>query len=249
MAQGLDMPNEDEFATSAMSLCSPYLLWAFPRNTTHYERYLTFRGVPAVEVDRWKSAFLLFLKKLTLRSDRPMLLKSPPHTGRIRLLLELFPEARFVHIRREPYTVFQSTRHLNRVLTRSLQFQRPDPADADAAVLRRYRLLYDAYFDEKGLIPPGQLHELAFEDLERDPLGEIERVYDGLRLSGFDAMVPRLQTYIATLSDYRKNAYPPLPERLRDQIGETWRRSFDAWGYPRQGVSDADTPAPASRST
>ena len=50
VAQGLRMPNEDEFASSALSLCSPYMLWSFPRNTAHYERYLTFRGVPEAEL-------------------------------------------------------------------------------------------------------------------------------------------------------------------------------------------------------
>jgi hypothetical protein len=232
MAQGLQMPNEDEFATCAAALCSPYMLWAFPRNTAHYERYLTFREVPEADVARWKSAFVLFLKKLTLRNGRPMLLKSPPHTGRIRLLLELFPEARFLHIRREPYTVFQSTRHLNRVLTRSLQFQRPDPDDLDAAVIRRYRLLYGAYFEERALIPESQLHELAFEDLERDPIGQIRRAYEALGLSGFATVLPRLEDYVASLADYRKNDYPDLPAGLRDRIKGEWRRSFEEWNYP-----------------
>jgi hypothetical protein len=232
VAQGLRMPNEDEFATAATSLCSPYMLWSFPRNTAHYERYLTFRDVPEAEVERWKGAFVLFLKKLTLRNDRPMLLKSPPHTGRIRLLLDLFPEARFLHIRREPYTIFQSTRHLNAVLTRSLQFQRPDPVDLDAAVLRRYRLLYDAYFEERGLIPESQFHELAFEDLERDPIGQIRRTYQALNLPGFETVLPRLEDYVGSLAGYRKNEYPELPADLRGRIGREWRRSFEEWGYP-----------------
>jgi hypothetical protein len=231
MPQGLRMPNEDEFATSVLSLRSPYLLWSFPRSTAFYERFLTFRGVPDADVQRWKAAFVLLLKKLTLRSDRPMLLKSPPHTGRIKLLLELFPAARFIHIHREPYTVFQSTRHLNAVLTRSLQFQRPDPADADAAVIRRYRLLYDAYFEERSLIPAGQFHELSFETLERDPIGSIERCYDALGLSGFASLLPRLEDYVSTLAGYRKNEYPALPGGLRDEIRCHWRRSFEEWGY------------------
>src|SRR4051794_34077232 len=120
VAQGLGMPNEDEFATCTASLVSPYMMWSFPRRQEHYERYLTFRSVAEEEVNRWKAALVLFMKKLTLRYNRPIVLKSPPHTCRIRLLLELFPDARFVNIRREPYTVFQSTRHLNEVLTRSL---------------------------------------------------------------------------------------------------------------------------------
>jgi omega-hydroxy-beta-dihydromenaquinone-9 sulfotransferase len=232
MAQGLQMPNEDEFATCAMSLHSPYMLWSFPRNATHYERYLTFRGVPAADVARWKSALVLFLKKLTLRTDRPMLLKSPPHTGRIKLLLDLFPEARFLHIRREPYTVFQSTRHLNAVLTRSLQFQKPDPADASAAVVRRYRLLYDAYFEERTLIPEGQLYEVAFEELERDPIGPMQQAYQALGLRGFETVLPRLEEYVATLAGYRKNSYPELPADLKAEVGRQWRQSFEEWGYP-----------------
>ena len=232
VAQGLRMPNEDEFASSVASLCSPYMLWSFPRNTARYERYLTFRGVPDTEVERWKSAFVLFLKKLSLRNDRPMILKSPPHTGRIKLLLEMFPGARFIHIRREPYTVFQSTRHLNRVLTRSLQFQRPDPLDVDAAVIRRYRLLYEAYFEERSLVPESQFHELAFEDLERDPIGQIHRAYEALGLDGFATVLPRLEDYVGSLADYRKNEYPDLPSELRDVIRREWRQSFEEWGYP-----------------
>jgi hypothetical protein len=232
MAQGLRMPNEDEFATSVLSLRSPYLLWSFPRSTAFYERYLTFRGVPEADVARWKSAFVLFLKKLTLRHDRPMLLKSPPHTGRIKLLLELFPGARFIHLRREPYTVFQSTRHLNRVLTRSLQFQRPDPADADAAIIRRYRLLFEAYFEEQPLIPEDQFHEIAFEELERDPIGQIQQTYAALGLDGYNSVRGRLEDYVAGLTDYKKNEYPELAPELRRRIGREWRRSFEEWGYP-----------------
>ncbi len=170
VAQGLDMPNEDEFATAAASLCSPYMMWAFPRGAEHYERFLTFRDASEREINCWKHALIRFLKKLTIRYERPLLLKSPPHTARIKLLLSLFPDAKFVHVHRDPFTVFRSTRHLNDVLTRSLQFQRsdPDPSRLDDAVIRRYRALHDAYFDERALIPGGDLHELAFEDLERD---------------------------------------------------------------------------------
>jgi hypothetical protein len=232
MAQGLNMPNEDEFATCTLSLCSPYMLWSFPRSAARYERYLTFRGVPEAEVNRWKDALVLFLKKLTLQNDRPMLLKSPPHTGRVRLLLQLFPGARFLHIHREPYTVFQSTQHLNRVLTGSLQFQKPDPADADAAVIRRYRMLYDAYFEERALVPNGQLHEVAFEDLERDPIGQMQQTYEALGLQGFPTVLPRLEEYVGTLAGYRKNEYPELAPALRREIAAGWRRSFDEWGYP-----------------
>ena len=232
VAQGLGMPNEDEFATCAASLLSPYMLWSFPRCSERYEKYLSFRGVDASEITRWKEALLLFVKKLTLKQDRPMLLKSPPHTCRIKLLLELFPDARFVHIHRDPYTVFQSTKHLNEVLTRSLQFQRTASEDLDAAVIRRYRNMHDAYFEERCLIPQGRFHELAFESLEQDPIGELGQVYEKLDLHGFGAILPRVQTYVESLSDYRKNEYPDLSSSLRAQIRQSWQRNFEEWGYP-----------------
>ena len=230
--QGFEMPNEDEFAVAGASLCSPYLSWAFPRNAAQYEHYLTFRGVAAHEVDRWKSALVRFLKKLTLRYDRPLLLKSPPHTGRVRLLLDMFPDAKFVHVHRDPFTVFRSTHHLNDALTRSFQFQTPDPADRDDAVVRRYRMMHDAYFDERGLIPEGHLYELAFADLERDPVGQIRGVYEALGLSHFDAVLPRLEDYADAHADYRKNTYDALPTPLKERLRVEWRRSFEAWGYP-----------------
>ena len=218
MAQGLDMPNEDEFATAAASLCSPYLWWAFPRNTRKYERYLTFRDVSASEVDRWKLAFTRFLKKLTLRHGRPLLLKSPPHTARVGLLRSIFPEAKFVHVHRDPFTVFRSTRHLNDVFTDSLRLQSVDSVDSDDAVIRRYRLMHDAYFDDRDAVPAGHLHELAFEDLERDPIGEIRKVYNALDLPGFAEALPRLESYVDGLSSYRKNTYSDLDPALKRRL-------------------------------
>lgn len=232
VAQGLQMPNEDEFATCAASLRSPYMAWAFPANQERYERFLTFRGASAADVARWKEELMMFLKKLTLRYDRPMLLKSPPHTCRIKLLLELFPEARFLHISRNPYTVFQSTKHLNRVLTQSLRFQGPGSDDPDEVVLRRYQHMYDAYFEERDLIPSDRLHELAFEDLEHDPVGQIRKAYDHLGLADFDTLLPRLEEYVGSLANYRKNEYSNLPLALRRRIQTAWAKCFEEWGYP-----------------
>src|SRR5262249_10344440 len=95
-----DAPEEEEFALCRMTSLSPFLAQAFPDRAAHYGRYLTFRGVPAKEVERWKAAFVRLAQKLTWKYRRPLLFKSPPHTARIRLLLELFPGARFVHIHR-----------------------------------------------------------------------------------------------------------------------------------------------------
>ena len=77
----------------------------------------------------------------------------------------------------------------------------------------------------------GQFHEIRFEDLEQDRVGQIEKLYEALDLPGFDAFRPSLQRYVDSIADYRKNEYPDLPSELRSTIAQTWRRSFEEWGY------------------
>lgn len=244
--QAPDAPNEDEFAVCAMTFRSPCVGWVFPRRAEHYDRYLTFRGVPEREVEEWKRALLLFLKKLTWKYGKPLLLKSPPHTCRIKLLLSLFPEAKFVHIHRNPFTVYQSTRHtLSRVL-QITRLQGGSGYDAEGGVLRRYREMYDVFFEERDLIPEGRCCEVGFEALEADPIGTVRGVYEALSLPDFGGVEADLRAYTETITGYRKNSFPQLAPGLREQIAVEWRRCFDEWGYaPESGtVLPASEPSP-----
>ncbi len=234
----ISAPQEDEYALCMSSLCSQYLSWVFPRALERYDRYLTLRNVPEADVLRWKQAFITFAKKLTWKYRRTLLLKSPTHTCRIRLLLELFPNARFVHIHRHPYDVFASNRNSYERAGAPYYLQHPDPTLIEDLIVSRYRTMFDAFFDERHLIPAGCFHEVAFEDLRRDPLGEIRRVYEGLGLDGFGTAQDALRTYIVTQRDYQMNRYPPLPTRLRRRLSREWQQSFERWGY--RDVNPAD---------
>jgi len=205
--------------------------WIFPRQGAYYDRYLTFRGEGEAVISEWKTAFVRYMKKLTYRYRRPIVLKSPAHTGRIRLLLELFPNARFVHIHRNPYHVYRSTRRFYHQAVSSLRLQRPPAGGVEKGILRRYNLLYDAFFQERDLIPQGRYCEVAFETLERDKLGEMRRIYETLGLGDPDVVAPGLRAYVESISGYKKNRYPPLRRGLRLRIAEAWRRSFLEWGY------------------
>jgi hypothetical protein len=230
---GFGVPNEDEVALCNDSGVSPYLSWAFPRASAFFDRFLTLRDADDAERARWRGSLLRFLKALSLRDGRPAVLKSPTHTARIRLLLDLLPGVRFVHIRRDPYEVFRSTRHMVGATMPYWRLQRERPGDepADDRILRVYREMYDAYFEELPLIPPGRSCEVAYEDLERDPLGQVGSIYEALGLPGFDAVRPALAAYTASIAGYRKNRHPPLPGPTRRRVADAWRPCFEAWGY------------------
>jgi hypothetical protein len=231
MAWDVASPQEDEFALCVLTRKSPCMGWVFPRHRRRYEKYLTLRGASDGEVEEWRAAFVHYLKKLTWKHGRPLVLKSPPHTARIRLLLGLFPGARFVHIHRDPYTVFQSSKKTLEVNIGWHALQRPRRQEIDDWVIGQYRAMYEAYFEERGLVPPGRFHEVAFADLERDPIGELRRTYAALELPEFATVEPELRTYVASLAGYRKNVFPELPAALRSRIAREWRACFEAWGY------------------
>jgi hypothetical protein len=227
-------PNEDEFATCGMTLYSPYVGFSFPRHQDYYDQFLTFRSVGEGIVTQWKAALLFFLKKLTWKYARPLILKSPPHTCRIRLLLDLFPDARFIHIHRNPYTVFQSTRHWLRAAGPWFHLQRPGPERSEERILRIYKEMYEVFFEERGLIPKGHFHELGFEQLEKDPIGQMRGIYEALDLPDFRQVEPALRSYLGSLSEYKKNTFPELPADLRARLAREWRRCFERGAIRRE---------------
>lgn len=231
MEASFGAPMEDEVALCIMTGLSPVMGWLFPRHIERYERYLTFKDVPIAEVERWKAGFQRFLRKLTLKYSRPVILKSPPHTARIRLLLELFPDARFVHIHRHPYEVFRSYQRSAQIMRQMLQVQVPAGIDFDEQAIRQYRVMYDAFFAQKDLIPAGRFIDIAYEELERDPLGQLEAVYRGLGLDGFEQARPLIERYLASIASYSKSTLPQIESALRSRIDSAWKQSFDAWGY------------------
>lgn len=228
----MQSPQEDEFALCITTFKSPCMGWCFPERRDDYDRYLTLRDVDASEVEVWKLAFMTFLKRLTAKEPRPLVLKSPPHTCRIKLLLGLFPNARFVHVHRNPYAVFQSTRQMLKVNFGMHGLQRPRVRDLDDWILRQYRTMYDTFFEERVLIPEGHFCEVRFEELERNPIGQLERVYGELGLPPFAETRSTVEGYARSVAGYRKNEHVKLTGEQRERIRELWRPSFDQWKYP-----------------
>ena len=229
---GFHMPQEDEIALLLLSLMSPYLMLAYPRDPAKYERYFELNDITPAERERWKERFLYFMKKLTIKKNKPIVFKSPTHTFRIPILLEMFPDAKFVYIYREPYAVYNSSIHLRRTLFAENALTKivMDEKMQDDT-LSLYTKCIETYERTRSLIPQGNLHEIRFEDLEADPLGEMHRIYTGLRLNGWENLEPAIQKQLPELTRYRKNSFN-MDETLMRKVYSRWKHSFDRYGYP-----------------
>jgi hypothetical protein len=228
---GLGTPAEDELALCVDTLLSPHMSWHFPARNGHYRRYLTLNEVDPDEKETWKSSLKRLAQKLTLKYGTRLVLKSPCHTARIPLILEAFPDARFVHIHRDPITVFQSTRHMEVKVSPLYQFQRRDLLGLDDDILWRYRKMYDAYLEDRDRIAGDRLTEVSYERLTHDPVGALRFVYETLDLPDFEVARPAVERYLSAVNGYRTNIYESLEPQLMKRIATEWRPSFDEWGY------------------
>lgn len=231
VAVGIGTPAEDEFALCAMTGLSPYLGWVFPMDRLRYSCYIDFKGAPEEEKERWKGAMSRFVRKVASQSGRRPLLKSPFHTARIRLLLELFPDARFIHICRNPFDVFKSTRHMWVSGNSHWRMQEDPISNIDDVIIDQYKVIYRGFFEDMDLVKPGRLFQLSYEDLARDPELWIEEIYLTLGLSRSDDCRDRLKRYLLSLDGYRKTDHHDITHHIREKITREWKQFYEKWGY------------------
>jgi hypothetical protein len=247
MAAGWYRPQEDEFALCNLGLPSPYLTIAFPNEPPQDQEFLTLEHVPPAELARWKRKFLRFLCEINHRAKRRkrIVLKSPPHTGRVKVLLELFPDAKFVHIVRDPFVVFPSTVHLWKTLYSTQGMQKPRFEGLEEHVFLIFEQMYERFEKDRQQIPPANICEIRYEDLVADPIEGVRRIYQELGLGGFDEARPALERFVAGTKGYETNKYRELAPELRSQIADRWRGYIEKYGYSREG----GRPAPAVAQT
>jgi omega-hydroxy-beta-dihydromenaquinone-9 sulfotransferase len=230
MAVGAKAPHEDEFALAALSTVSPYLKALFPRTGDNGRAVLDPLGLDPEAQEQWKAAMRHFVQKLTFSMGKRIVFKSPPHLGRVRVLLELFPGAKFIHIHRDPYEVYLSTRHMWRAGFSLSHLQKPDLPAQEEIILSWYTELYALFHRDRDLIPPGCLCEVKFEELVSNPLETLENIYETLGLPGFDEFRRRVTPYLEAQKSYKRNAYV-LDNETKERIRQRWGPTCARYGY------------------
>ena len=215
--------EEEEYALGNLSPYSFYHALSFPkRMRTIFDRYVIFENAPEGVIEKWKSIYMRFLKKLTFSSGgKQLLLKNPANTSRIPALLEMFPDAKFVHVYRNPYVVYSSTMNwLDKELVLTA-LQDVDEDDIREQTMVNYEKMMRRYLEDRHLIPEGNLVELKFEDVEANPLAEIEHIYNQLGLEFTPQTRENIQNLVENMSGYRKNRYRLSAERLKE-VSDRW---------------------------
>jgi len=228
----MDGPYEDEAALAVLCPWSFFHCLHFPRNAEEqYQKSIHFQGLSSEEKNQWKATYLKFIKTILYTNPgKRFLSKNPPNTARISTLLEVFPEAKFIHIYRSPYLVYLSTKKMRMKVLDKLALQDASEEEIEKQVVSNYIRLMNSFFEQKEQIKTDRFVEVRYEDLIRDPMKHIQRIYETLKIPGFETATPAMMKYLDRQSEYKTNVYS-IDQRIVQHVERNWKFTIDRWRY------------------
>jgi hypothetical protein len=232
MEAGWKLPQEDEFALMILGAPSPYIRIAFPQSPIPSLEFLDMKSVEEGELKSWRDKLSWFMRALTVRYPKQrLIMKSPPHTGRIAELLRMYPRAKFIHLTRDPRKLFYSTLRLWDSLDEVQALQKPrSEAERRDYVWTCFTRMYEAFEAQRELIPAGQLLELRYEELVANPLETMRSIYEQLDLGDFESAKENLKKRLVNHATYRTNSHPIDP-KAEQEILERWHSYAEKYNY------------------
>jgi hypothetical protein len=230
LAAGL--PQEEGFALANMGSFAFYTYWYFPKLwRTFYKKYVRCEHVSKTDILYYRKQYRkLIAQSIRFHGRKGFVSKNPPNTGRINELLEMFPNARFIYIYRNPMMVFQSTVHFFTDTMAALQMQKISKEELEELVFGCYQSLIQDYEQQKSLIPEGHLVEIRYEDFVKDPLPAIESIYTQLDLSSYADALPAFQTYLESQQKFHRTKRQ-FTEDEKVRVKQRLAFAFDLYGY------------------
>jgi hypothetical protein len=223
-------PQEDEAALCLRGTPSPFATVAFPNRPPQYPRFGDLEELSPAELERWQRSMRRYLKELLFKRPGQLVLKSPQHTFRLRVLTKMFPQARYIYMVRDPYVVFPSTVHFWKTMYTIHGLQRPNLDALHDYVFDAFLAMHEKFEATRELIDPEQLYSLRYEELARDPLNQMRVLYEYFRWPDFDTVEPAIRQYSERSKRYKTNRYE-LTAGLQDEITRRWSPYIEKYGY------------------
>ncbi len=230
----IDGPYEEEAGIAVISPWSFFHGLHFPKNAEEqYVKSIHYTGLSKEEKEKWDKSYYQFIKTVSYTNNgKRLLLKDPAHTARIPTLLKLFPDAKFIHIRRNPYKVYLSTVKMRNNVLEKLALQDRDKEVIEKQVIANYKRLMNAFFEQKDLIPDKNYVEISYEDLIKDPIKQVRKIYLKLNIAGLEKGLPRMYKYLENKKEYKVNVYK-IDEKILKHIEKNWDFTIKLWNYKR----------------
>ncbi|MCW5319205.1 hypothetical protein GTQ43_38110 [Nostoc sp. KVJ3] len=171
------------------------------------------------------------MKKASFISNsKRLVLKNPANTAKIKILLEMFPNAKFIHIYRNPYTVYLSRKNASKKFGSNLRLQYISELEVDANILESYQKQMIFFLSHKALIPEENFVEIKYEDFLGNELIYIQKIYEQFQLPDFEQSKEYFHQYLIAHSDYQTNKHLFDNETIT-KVYDAWKFTIDQWQY------------------
>lgn len=230
---GLDAPQGDDFLLAGLTQYSFYFAYVFPRAADQvFRKSLLFDDVPAAAVADWRNEYRSALTRVARAEGQPRILsRNASNTTRIAQLLEMFPEARLIHMCRHPESVYAAQARRWRSLTERWALQHADAGQLRYSTIDMFQSMMRKYLVDRAAIAPGRLMEVRYEDLRARPLDVLGQVYDQLQLGEFAPLVPRVKAVLESSPGELGGHEVRLSAEDEALVRDRWAFAFDAFGY------------------
>ena len=223
--------EEDDYLMNKVSAYSAYWGLVFPKRWREW-----LNGSPQFAIQAylngWKREYLNTIKMATFRhKGKQLVLKSPPNTERITMLLQMFPHAKFIYIYRNPYHMYYSIRNMwKRAILNYYSVQEISDEELDEIVFEHFSYLTGQYEKDKNKIPEGNLIEISYEALKADSFNAIQTIYSELNLPGFESTADALLSQMEKEKEYHNFQYQFSDSTIK-KIEERWGKYIRQWNY------------------
>eukprot|EP00924_Labyrinthula_sp_SR-Ha-C_P014789 maker-scaffold_43-snap-gene-1.19-mRNA-1 protein AED:0.71 eAED:0.80 QI:0/0/0/1/1/1/2/0/388 len=240
ITNGLDLPQEDDLGLMGLTNTTPIVYFGLPSSFKQNLKYYNLEDNPK-EKKQFVDVYKRFIKRVTLQNkmkNKPerLVLKSPLNTARLEAVQEIFPDAKYVFMVRNPYDVFKSMIGLYETLVVYQLFETPSDETILEVILTQYEIIMNKYLKAKedGILVEGKnLIEVKYEELTKNISGKVEEIYDVLDLPGWEYMKKKVEVEEKKLNNYKRNNFNDLDPELKEIIYKRWKVTFDTYGYEK----------------
>ena len=169
---------------------------------------------------------------LWARPGGPVVLKCPFHLWSLESLMRVYPDARVVHLHRDPAETVPSTCSLCLAI-RAARSDRVDPHEIGRQWLARIEAAVDDLDRARKAIPAGQLLDVRYRDLMADPIGTMRRVGEFIGVPLPERGAAAMRTYLSHntpttrgVHRYRAEDFGLDPADLRARFAD-YRATYD----------------------
>jgi hypothetical protein len=218
---GMDEPQEDEYAIFRITDFSPLEGLVFPNDAGFFlSNASSFLPTSEKKRKQWETALLNYYRKLHFFHGKRIVSKNPFNSLRIKELAAMFPNARFIHIYRHPYDVIPSSINMWRIVLEQNRLNRKGTCPGIAEAIGILDKVTTTIRKDLRYLPDENFIEMKFENLEKDPVGQMRELYTRIGLPFNEDLAGKMKSFMDDLSlNYNKNEFC-LTEKEKQQIDE-----------------------------